>query len=334
MSRFYTLVVFIAFSFFSSSTVSAQDATEFYSTAKKFINKGKLDSASYYLAKALALAPGDREMLEDLLYVRFLDRDFAKAVSLGKELTGRADASVKGFQLAGMVYKEIADFKEAKKVYDKALVKFPNSGVLYNDYGDLLSQSNKPGEAIKQWEKGIEMDPGHSSNYYFAALYYASHKNPVWALLYGETFVNIESLTERSRETREMLTALYKQISTPGFFGSSQNPFAAAVIATYSKQPPIPLNDVNVSSLTTLRMTFIKDWKQNSANAPFKLFEYHDQLIKEGLFDAYNQWLFSSYNPEAYQAWIEANKEKMAAFQQFVGGRVYKVPAGQYYQTK
>jgi tetratricopeptide (TPR) repeat protein len=331
--RIFTAFLFTGF-LLASLSVSAQDAAEHYATARKFINKGKLDSASYYLGKALALSSDNLEMLEDLLYVQFLDRDFSKAISLGKNLIARPDAGIKTFQLTGMVYKEIADFKEAKKVYEKAQLKFPNSGVFYNEYADLLSQQNKTSEAIKQWEKGIEMDPGYSSNYFFAAKYYSENKNPAWALLYGETFVNIESLSERSKETRQMLTWLYQQISTPGFLTSANSPFAGAVVATFSKQPPIPRNDFSVQAVTLLRMNFIKSWKENAARFPFKLFEYHEQLIKEGLFDAYNQWLFSSYNPEAYKAWMEANKEKQAAFQQFVGGRVYKVPAGQYYQAR
>jgi Tfp pilus assembly protein PilF len=333
--RILTPILFIALIIFCSSNASAQDVNEYYSKAKKFINNSKLDSANFYLGKALELSPNNLEMLEDLLYVQYLDRDFTKAISLGKNLSERPDASVKTFQLAGMVYKEIADFKEAKKVYDKALQKFPASGVLYNEYGDLLSQMQKPAEAIKQWEKGIEMDPGYSSNYYFAARYYAENKNPVWAMLYGETFVNIESLTDHTAEIKELLAGLYRKISAPGFLVARNNAFASAVATTFAKQPPIPLNSINVLSLTTLRMAFIKEWnKENNAKYPFKLFEYHDQLIREGLFDAYDQWLFSSLDPAASKSWAEANKEKVAAFQKFQGGRVYKVPAGQYYQTK
>jgi tetratricopeptide (TPR) repeat protein len=332
--KFYIALLFIAFTSFSSS-VFAQDVNEYYSKAKKFINKSKLDSATFYLSKALEISPDNLEILEDLLYVQYLDRDFVKAVSLGKNLAARADAGVKTFQLVGMTYKEIAEFKEAKKVYDKALLKFPNSGMLYSEYADLFSQMQKPAEAIKLWEKGIEVDPGFNSNYYFASKYYAETNNMVWALLYGETFVNIESLTDRTVEIKQMLADLYKHISTPGFLNGKGNVFAQSVVSTLSKQPPIPMNNLNVKSLTLMRMNFMNDWnKENNAKFPFKLFEYHNQLIKEGLFDAYNQWLFSAFDADAYEAWKQANKQKQAAFQNFVGGRVYKIPAGQYYQTK
>jgi len=331
MNKFHSLLLLVFSLLFAGSSFS-QDATAFHATAKKFINRGKLDSANFYLSKALELSPDNLEMLEDLLYVQYLNRDFVRAVTLGKSLAERSDATVKTFQLVGMTYKEIAEFKEARKVYDKALIKFPNSGLLYNEYGDLFTQMNKADEAIKMWEKGIEADPSFNSNYYFAMKYYADNKNPVWALLYGETFVNIESLTERTREIKELLAVLYSQVADPGFLRAKNNAFAQAVAGTITKE--LPQGSVNVQNLTLMRMNFINSWKENSSRFPFKLFEYHDQLIKEGLFDAYNQWLFASFDYEAYDRWKAANKEKQAAYEKFVGGRVYKLPTGQYYQTK
>ena len=334
--RFYTSLLIIILIAFSSTVLSAQTATEYYSKAKTLMNHGKLDSAAFYLYKALELSPDDLSMLEDQVYLEYLRRDFAKAITIGKKIVTRADAGIKTFQLAGMAFKEIADYKEAKKVYELGVAKFPNEGLLYAEYGDMYAAMNKKSDAIKIWEKGIEMDPGHSRNYYFATLYYAENRNPLWAILYGENFVNIESLSERTTEIKGVITDLYKKISTPGYLAAKNNPFAAAVVATFSKQPPLSLSMLNVEALTSLRMAFIKDWYlQNSNKFPFKLFEYHDQLIKEGMFDAYNQWLFgTSLNAAAYTAWIDANKEKMATFQKFTGGRVYKIPAGQYYQTK
>lgn len=332
MSRRYIASILFIVSVCFASASFAQDSNEFYSKAKKFINKGKMDSANYYLGKALELSPNNLEMLEDLLYVQYLDRDFVKAVTLGKNLAERPDASVKTFQLVGMTYKEIAEFKEARKVYDKALLKFPSSGLLYNEYGDLFSQMSKPEEAIKMWEKGIEVDPGFNSNYYFATKYYYDNKNPVWAMLYGETFVNIESLSDRTREIKELLSILYSQAAEPGFLKAKNNAFAQAIAGTITRE--LPKGSVNVQSLTLMRMNFINNWKENSSKYPFRLFEYHDQLIKEGLFDAYNQWLFASFDYDGYEKWKAANKDKQAAYEKFVGGRVYKVPAGQYYQTK
>lgn len=334
--RFFTPLVLVVL-LFSSFSSSAQDSvTDLYSKARKFMNQGSLDSAEYYLDKALLLSPGQLDMLEDQVYLQILKRDFAKALKLGQPLVNRPDAGIKTFQVVGMVYKEIADYKAGKKLYEQALLKFPNSGLLYTEFGDMYSIMNKRSDAIKVWEKGIEMDPGYSGNYYYATMYYAENNNPVWALLYGETFVNLESLSHRTAEIKGVITELYKKISQPGFLISKNNPFAFAVAGTFSKQPSLNMGNVTVTALTSMRMGFIKDWyQQHNSRFPFRLFEYHDQLIKEGLFEAYNQWLFgSSLNADAYTAWADTNKEKVKTFQEFVGGRVYKVPTGQYYQTK
>ena len=105
----------------------------------------------------------------------------------------RDDADVVCFQLGGNVYKALEEAKECEKVYKKGLKKFPNSGPLYSEYGELL-WATKDYSAIDQWEKGIQVDPAYSGNYYNAALYYFYTKDKVWSLIYGEIFVNMESL--------------------------------------------------------------------------------------------------------------------------------------------
>ena len=38
----------------------------------------------------------------------------------------------------GLVYKAIEERKECEKMYKQGLKRFPNSGVLYNEYGEML----------------------------------------------------------------------------------------------------------------------------------------------------------------------------------------------------
>lgn len=315
---------------------SAQTAEEYYSKARRFINQSRLDSASYYIDKALRLSPDDIAMLEDQVYIEFLRRDFAKALPLGKALIARPTATVKSFQLYGMTLKEIADYKEAKKCYETGIQRFPASGLLYADYGVMLMEAKKKSDAIRSWEKGIEMEPSYSANYFHAAQYHADNKNPFWAILYAENFVNIESLSDRTLEAKSLLTTLYRKISAPGFLNAKGNAFANAVISTLNRQPAVPVNSLNVDALTLLRSAFSKEWSLGFKNQyPYRLFEYHEQLMKEGLFEAYNQWLFgAALNQETYDTWTAANKDKMDAFQKYAGSRIYKVPAGQYYQSK
>jgi hypothetical protein len=80
----------------------------------------------------------------------------------------------------------------------------------------------------------------------------------------------------------------------------------------------------------------VLDWfATNGSKYPFRLFEYQQQLIKEGLFEAYNQWLFGTIeNLPAFDQWTRANAEVYNKFTAFQKNRIFKMPAGQYYQTK
>ena len=101
-------------------------------------------------------------------------------------------------------------------MYKDALKRFPKSPVLYSEYGALLSENKNEDAAIKQWEKGIEADPNYSSNYYYAAKYYAQKGNVLWGILYSEIFVNIESLTKRTTEIKDILYGGYQKLfNTP-----------------------------------------------------------------------------------------------------------------------
>ncbi|MGZ8550027.1 MAG: tetratricopeptide repeat protein, partial [Chitinophagaceae bacterium] len=63
-------------------------------------------------------------------------------------------------------------------------------------------------------------------------------------------------------------------------------------------------------------------------------FDYQQQLLKEGLFDAYNQWLFgAAENLAGYDSWSKTHTEQYEAFNTFQRNRIFRMPAGQYYQV-
>jgi hypothetical protein len=89
-------------------------------------------------------------------------------------------------------------------------------------------------------------------------------------------------------------------------------------------------------TLTMIRTRFILDWFNSSAEKfPFRLFEYQQQLLREGMFEAYNQWLFGSVqNLTAYQAWTNTHAPEYNEFSRFQKGRIFKLPQGQYYHQQ
>jgi hypothetical protein len=82
-----------------------------------------------------------------------------------------------------------------------------------------------------------------------------------------------------------------------------------------------------------IRTRFILDWFTDTGDKfPFRLFDLQRQLLQEGMFDAYNQWIFAAVqNLPAYQNWINLNTSEYNELTRFQKGRVFKIPTGQYY---
>ena len=114
----------------------------------------------------------------------------------------------------------------------------------------------------------------------------------------------------------------------------NKSEFAKAVLQSLAKQTSLANKGLNVESLTMIRSRFILDWFANySHKFPYKLFDYQRQLLQEGMFDAYNQWLFGPVeNLAAYDQWTKTHAEAFEAFDKFQRNRVFRMPAGQYYK--
>ncbi|MDB5196199.1 MAG: tetratricopeptide domain protein [Flaviaesturariibacter sp.] len=307
-------------------------------TARTFMMAGDFDNAVLVLTRALQSDKGNLEMQKDLALSFYYKRDYAKALDVVKMLMDNDQADVASYQVAGNVYKALEEVKDAEKVYKKGIKKFPNSGALYSEYGELL-WAKKDAGAIDQWEKGIRLDPSYAGNYYNAALHYYYGKDKTWSLIYGEIFINMESLTERATMMKDLLLSGYKEklFADADMLANQEKKtttdFAKAFLETMSKQSSLLSRGMNVDVLTMIRTRFILDWsKTYAAKFPFKLFDYQQQLIREGMFDAYNQWLFSTtQNLPAYETWSKTHAEAFAKFNTFQRSRIFKIPTGQYY---
>lgn len=317
-----------------------EDPKELHATGRTFLYSGDYNNAIIVLTRALQ---GDKHSLEiqkDLVQAYYHKRDYTKALEGVKALIDRDDADVMTFQIAGNVYKALEMVKDCDRMYRKALKKFPRSGPLYSEYGELLWAA-KDYSAINQWEKGIEVDPAFSGNYYNAALYYYYTKDKVWCLLYGEIFVNMERMTERSESMKQLLFQAYKEklFADPDLMkGEEKNKseFAKAFLQTMAKQSSLAGKGITTETLGMIRTRFILDWFATYGNKfPFRLFEYHQQLLREGMFNAYHQWLFgSTENLDAYDKWTRTNAEEYNSFAYFQNNRVFRMPPGQYYQNR
>lgn len=330
-------LVFSCIILFTAYTATAQDAAQLHQTAREFMRQGDYSNAILVLNRAIKLDVKSIEIAKDLGLNYYFAKDFNKALEIYKPILERPDADDQCFQIAGDIYLAMDNTKECEKVYRRGLKQFPQSGALYNELGELL-WAQKDYSAIKQWEKGIETDPGFSKNYYNACKYYYFTTDKTWGILYGEIFLNIEPGSTLSPEIKNILLESYKKLfadidlenekNNPG-----KNPFIQAFLQTMNKQNGLAASGINAETLTMIRARFILDWYTDFGNKyPFKLFELQRQLLQEGMFDAYNQWIFTAaQNLPAYQNWITVNASEYNELNRFQRGRIFRIPAGQYY---
>lgn len=333
MKKLYSWLLALAISPAVWAQPQEQTAQE---TARGFMRNADWPNAILVLNRALQQEPGNIELQKDLVLSYTYSRDFGKALDVVKPMLDRDDVDVQTFQLAGNVYKALEEVKDAEKMYKKALKKFPRSGPLYSEYGELL-WDKKNYDAIEQWKKGMEVDPSYAGNYYNAASYYYFTKDKVWTLIYGEIFVNMEYLTERATEVKRMLWTTYKEKLFTDLEGKDPKPkgeFANAVFDTYQKQSSLLSKGITLETVNMMRTRFILDWyARYGTKFPFRLFDYHQQLIREGMFEAYNQWLFGPVESlSGFEQWTKAHGEAYTKFTTFQRGRIFKMPPGQNYQ--
>ncbi len=330
------IYLFIAFFIFCIVANAQQDVNTMHETAKNFMRTGDYDNALLVLNNALQKQPNDLSLLKDQSFVYYLQKDYANAIKTGVAITLRPDADVQSYQVLGLAYQAIAEYKEADKMYKTGIKRFPSSGVLYNQYGEMLDDEKQEGAAIKEWENGIQIDPNYSSNYYDAAIFYDAHQNYLWAILYGEIFINIESLTKRTIEIKDILFTNYKKIYTPAYLPlvlQKGSPFEKALATIFEKNKGITSLGISPETLTELRTRFILMWDENyAAQFPFHLFDYQKILLQKGMFDAYNQWVFGAVASTAnFDTWTTAHSDELKTFEHYHENVLYKSPLGQYY---
>ena len=313
----------------------AQDVKQLHASARDYMHKGDFANAILILNRALLLEPRNLEIAKDLGLNYYYAKDYNKALDVLKPLLERDDADDQCFQMAGDAYWAMDMPKESEAIYRMGIKKLPNSGPLYNELGKVL-WTKQDYTAIKQWEKGIENDPGFGGNYYNACKYYYFTTDKTWSLIYGEIFLNIDPLSAYTPEIKNILLEGYKKLFADADLEKNNKDkftFTLAFLKTMYKQSAVASGGINAETLTMIRTRFILDWYANYSNKfPFKLFELQKQLIELGLFEAYNQWVFATaQNLPAYQNWTTAHSKEYKELNHFMQGRIFKLPKGQYY---
>jgi hypothetical protein len=139
----------------------------------------------------------------------------------------------------------------------------------------------------------------------------------------------MESKSERALTIKRLLWETYRQLvtqSTASVSSIKRTPFENAVTTTFDKASPVLIQGLTTETLTMARTRFILEWFKNYGDRyPFRLFD-HQQLLKAGLFEAYDQWLFGEIENKArYEQWKIEKVESFSKMESFLFNRVFKM---------
>jgi tetratricopeptide (TPR) repeat protein len=309
------------------SQLNDPEAIKMQENAKKDMDRGNYSNAILLYNQAIKLEPNDVGLRRDLAYAHYMNGTVDKGKAIISEVLKTDYADELTYQVAAAIESKSGSNNKAKNILNTGLKKYPNSALLYYNLGNLLSLEGKEKQSLQHFINGIKADPNYASNYFALAKYYEKN-NPLWSILYYETFVNLEPYTKKTAEAK---TNLYKSyiayfqktnISALPSFGNTNNKtnfnnFEAVVKNLIDNNVAAISNGINTESLAMLRTRIILEWNLNYADRfPYSLFSYHDKLLKNGHFEAYNQWLFgANENSTAFSNWIKTNNKEYNNFE-------------------
>lgn len=317
-----------------------------YNQARQYHSKGNLREAIIRYQQAIQIAPNVLLLHRELAHAYYLAQGYDEAMATLEPIIKQEQADAETYKIMAQCLVAVKETKKAKKLLREAIDLMPASGPLYNQMGIIYESDNELVYALESWLDGISRDPGYHLNYYDAARMYMNTDKVVWAILYGEMFVNMEQFTKRSYDTRSMILEAYKRLFTslstgniPKFGSTTKQQsmgFEEAVYNTYIRLSPVMSDGFTTENLVMLRTRFIMDWTLQSAEKyPFSLFTRHDDMIRNGYFDVYSQWLLGVVeNKSQYDAWTKFHPDAIKKLETWLARNPYGPVLTDFYNEK
>src|ERR1043165_802303 len=308
----------------------------------KLMDEGKYEESVALLKEAQKLDPERFDYPYEIAYASYLQKDYEGTIKQLKKIEDHKNVTQRFFQLLGNSYDYLGKEKEAFEAYDAGLKKFPKSGMMWLEKGNVYWTKKEYGKALGYYEKGIEAEPRFPSNYYRATLIYCNSSEEVWGMIYGEIFVNLERNTKRTAEISKLLFDTYKQGITFTDSGGGKTSMGVS----FSKVATVDVKDltkknfklpfgmgvyemtlmlsmlsaeqtVTLASMDHMRSAFVDNYfkQKHDKDYPNVLFSYQQEVKKAGHMEAYNYWVLMKGDEAEFTRWSTANKEK---FQYFV----------------
>jgi tetratricopeptide (TPR) repeat protein len=316
-----------------------EKAKEMKNEAIKLMDNGQVDESLKILKEAKKLDPENLDYDYEMAFAYTLKRDYKEAIKILEKNLDHKGVTDQVYQMIGNNYDYLGKSGKALDAYDAGLKRFPNSGKLYLEKGNVYLIKKEYGKALPFYEKGIQVDPTFPSNYYRLALLFCSSKEPLWGLMYGELFLNLEHGTKRFFEVGKLLFDTYKAgikingdsmkfdfcnivMQVEDIINKNQAEIKFPFCMPFSQAFGVALvnaKTIDINTLNTIRTTFVDVWykMKNNEKYPNVLYEYQEKVRAAGHLEAYNHYILAGADTDAFKEWASANQEKFTGFMEW-----------------
>ena len=309
ISKIFTGLIFLSCGLAvraQDSLLSGKELVQAHHSAETFVMMGNYKMAISIYKQLIELSPKNMQLNTELGNAYYLSADYNNAVTTLSPLLDMPNVTYKAYEILAATQLAQKNIKEAKIITNNGLTKFERSGALYHMRGNIEADQTHTAQALQSWINGIEAQPQYAPNYKAAATAYLETTEPLWGILYAESYLAMPHDSTGDAELKTKLyngwTAFFEHITDKN---ELETTFEATVRKLYLQLSPTVSDGIGVENLTMIKTRFLMEWMTDHASAyPFELFNYQDQLIRNGWMDIYCEQLYGmNESKNQYDAW-------------------------------
>ncbi len=308
--------------------------------AIKLMDRNLPESAIEAWDKALAFRPGYVPFLYEKSVCFVMAQRYLDALKIMNGIYEDVQLGDRGYQLLGNIHDFLQDTTSSRAVYRKGIEVYPNSGRLHFEMGQQYFVAYNKDEARKWWLRGTQAEPSYPKNYFWLAKAYADTKDKIWAIFYGEVFLNLERNTPRTKEMSELLFQLWNAalvsadtsdpinfcsdelLEVPSPWGPAKMSFPNAFEFTMglARQAVVPnqgpVTKLSIQQLVEIRYRFTRAWAAagHDTTYPNDVLSYNIWLQKEVRIREYLWWLYSYGDVKEMNKYFKTNENRYDTF--------------------
>lgn len=326
-----------------TANIFGQSSRELIKEAIDEMENKQYDNAMLLLQKAEKVAPTDMAPVYEMGMLYYIQGKHAEAIPFFKKTTtgNYVNVSDMGYAMLGNCYDLKKDSINAIKSYEDGHKRFPQSGRLWTEEGNLYYGRKNFDKALCCYEKSIKTEPAFASPYRNAASIWSMTSECFQMMMFAELFMNLEPTGRRNELTSEML---YDAFNEAIVFGDTNAHVTLTknMVATVEKKEvilPMPATyeagfmtgfttvlmkrhetknkeKMKLSEIYNLYKSANDKWFEMKHNKryPNLVLERQKALIEQKLLEPYVYWLFRMKNMQEYKDWITKNNALMEQF--------------------